>query len=193
VSNIKDTLKPDTLGLQECDEPDTIRTRTGYSAVSPFKGAQGVAVKPGLFEVAQSGSRDIQATGKWGPRYVTWAQLTHLPSGRKFWHFNTHWCVHSGNGHTCNSNVRRTGAQNMLQVIREKAGTTAPVVVTGDFNAAIGEAGPQEFLQNGFALAKNSWVDAIFYSRNHWSLISASTGDASHSDHRPIIAELQLL
>jgi len=192
VKNIKDTLRADTLGLQECDRPDTIKTRTGYEAVSPFKGAQGVVVKPGLFSVEQQGSADIGATGKWGPRYVTWAKLTHLSSGRSFFHFNSHWCVHSGKGHTCNSQVRHTGAKNMLKVIREQAGTSAPVLITGDFNADINEPGPQEFLQSGFELAKNSWVDAIFYSRDHWSLVDAAVGSAAQSDHRPIIADLQM-
>lgn len=191
VKNIKDTLNVDTLGLQECDEPDTIRARTSFSAASPFRGAQGVSVRPGLFAVEQSGSRDIGATGKWGPRYVTWAKLTHGASGRSFFHFNSHWCVHSGNGHTCNSHVRHTGAKNMLQTIREVAGTS-PVVITGDFNADIGESGPQEFLQNGFELAKSHWVDAIFFSSEHWSLVNAVVGDAAQSDHKPIVAELRL-
>ena len=39
--------------------------------------------------------------------------------------------------------------------------------------------------------AENAWVDCIFYS-HHWELRRHGTGDASHSDHRPIFAELQL-
>jgi len=191
INNIKNVLQADTLGLQECDSAETIKTRTGYDAASPFEGAQGVVVKPGLFEVAASGSTDIQATGKWGPRFVTWAELIHLPSGRTMFHFNTHWCVHNGNGHVCDSSVRKTGAENMLQVIRDVAGTS-PVVITGDFNADISESGPQVFLENGFRLAKRSWVDAIFYSDAHWSVVTASKGDAAQSDHRPVVAELQL-
>lgn len=192
VDNIKDTLQADSLGLQECDEPETISSRTSYLPASPFKGAQGVMVKPNLFQVVQSGSQDIQAAGKWGARYVTWAELTHSPSGRTFWHFNTHWCVHNGNGRTCNSDTRNIGAQNMLNVIREKAGD-APVVITGDFNAAMTEAGPQQFTNNGFTLAKSNWVDAVFYSTAHWQVLSTATGDYAHSDHKPIIAELLLV
>jgi len=191
IDNIK-SFQADTLGLQECDEPRQIEGRAGYIAASPFKGAQGVVVKPGVFKVEQAGSSDIRATGKWGPRYVTWAELTHLDSGRRFWHFNTHWCVHSGNGHTCTSDTRHVGAKNMLAVIREKAGTESPVVVTGDFNAELGEAGPQYFLQNGFSLAINNWVDSIFVSTEHWEVRSTSVGDFSYSDHRPVIARLRL-
>jgi len=191
VNNIKNTLRADALGLQECDDPEIIRARTGYTRASPFKGAQGVSVKPGLFDVGRTGFRDIQATGKWGPRYVTWAELTHRPSGRTFFHFNTHWCVHSGKGHTCNAGTRYTGARNMLDVIRQEAGSAA-VVITGDFNAGIGEDGPQHFIRNGFTLAKSSWVDAIFYSSDHWNVKSTTKGDPAHSDHAPVIAVLEL-
>jgi len=191
ADNIKDTLQADTLGLQECDSASVIRDRTGYEAASPFEGAQGVVVHPGRFRVGRTGARDIQATGKWGPRYVTWAELTDLGSDRTFWHFNTHWCVHNGNGRTCNSDVRYTGAQHMLDAIRQEAGS-APVVITGDFNAAMGEAGPQHFLANGFELAGSNWVDAIFYTKEHWEVISTSTGNPANSDHAPVIATLKM-
>lgn len=192
VANIKN-MQADALGLQECNDPGTITSRTGnmYGAVSPFKDNQGVMVKPGLFTVEAQGSRDLQARGKWGARYVTWVKLRHAPSGRSMFLFNTHWCVHSGNGYTCDSGVRHTGAKNMLRAIREVAGTSSPVVITGDFNAGMGEPGPRELLQNGFALAKHSGVDAIFYSQGHWSVVRASAGDAANSDHRPVIVELQ--
>jgi len=190
-NNIRDSLQADVLGVQECDDPSLIQSRTGYAPASPFKGAQGVLIKPSLFEVGNTGFSDLQATGKWGPRYVTWAQLTHKASGRTFWHFNTHWCVHSGNGRTCSAQKRFTGAQNMLAVIRQQAGS-APVVITGDFNAGMGESGPRHFLQNGFSLAVDHWVDAVFYSTAHWQKSWTGTGDAAHSDHRPVMAELLL-
>jgi len=192
TNNIKDTLKADVLGLQECDNPGLIRDRTGYTPASPFAGAQGIVVKPGLFRVDDSGSQDIQATGKWGPRHVTWAKLIDHASGHTFWHFNTHWCVHSGNGRSCSANKRYIGARNMLRIIQEKAGN-APVIITGDFNAHLNEPGPQHFLQNGFSIAVDHWVDVIFYSKDHWHVRRTSVGDAAHSDHRPVVAELQLL
>lgn len=193
VANIKN-MQADTIGLQECNDPGTIMSRTGnmYGVVSPFRDNQGVMVKPGLFTVEAQGSRDLQARGKWGARYVTWAKLRHAPSGRAFFHFNTHWCVHSGNGYTCDSGVRHTAAKNMLRTIRDVAGASSPVLITGDFNAGMGERGPQELLRNGFGLAKNSGVDAIFYSKGHWSVVRASEGDAANSDHRPVIVDFQL-
>jgi len=191
IDNIKERLEPDVLGLQECDDAYLMQGRTGYLPASPFAGAQGVMVNPSLFTVGDSGSRDIEATGKWGARYVTWAQLTHKSSGGMFWHFNTHWCVHNGNGQTCGPEKRYVGAQNMLNIIHEKAGS-APVIITGDFNAGLGEQGMQHFLQNGFSLAVNHWVDAIFYTTAHWQKGSTGTGSAAHSDHKPVIAELKL-
>lgn len=192
IANIRG-MQADTLGLQECNDAGAVASRTGnmYTAVSPFNDNQGVMMKPGVFNVLAQGSRDLQARGKWGNRYVNWVKLRHVVSGRSFWHFNTHWCVASGNGYTCNSGVRAAGAKNMVRAIREVAGSS-PVVVTGDFNAGMGEQGIQEFLRNGFALARNSGVDAIFYSRAHWSVVGATVGSASGSDHSPVIVDLQL-
>ncbi|CAE6922422.1 unnamed protein product [Symbiodinium natans] len=193
IDNIRERLAPSAIGLQECDSPSRIQESTGLAQASTFAGAQGVMMDPSQLRVVAgtSGSQDLQATGKWGPRHVTWVQLADRATGRTFWHFNTHWCVHSGNGRTCNAEVRYTGAKNMLTVIREKAGNS-PVVVTGDFNANMNEQGPQHFLQNGFRLAVVEWVDAIFYSE-HWNLVSQGSGDAAGSDHRPVFAELELL
>jgi len=190
TDNIKDTLRADVLGLQECDDPSLIESRTGYTPASPFAGAQGIVVRPGAFAAGDSGSRDIQVTGRWGPCHVTWAKLTHNPTGRTFWHFNTHWRVHSGYSQTCDASKRYAGAQSMLAVIRERAGHGAPVVITGDFNANMDEHGPQLFLQNGFSLAISHWIDAVFYSTDHWQLQGQETGSSAHSDHSPVVAEL---
>ena len=47
------------------------------------------------------------------------------------------------------------------QAIRELVGSPPePVIVTGDFNAEMDERGPQHFLQSGFQLAVNEWVDS---------------------------------
>eukprot|EP00438_Fugacium_kawagutii_P004564 Skav202822 [mRNA] locus=scaffold3852:113832:115656:- [translate_table: standard] len=134
-------------------------------------------VRSGRFRASSAGSKDLKATGKWGPRYVTWVKLTEpgLPgdaasmgahhgggftkgsdfrtlradpfrlndesTGKFFWHFNTHWCVHSEGNRVCNEGVRYRGARsgavrgwNMVKAIQDVAGN-APVVVTGDFNA----------------------------------------------------------
>jgi len=191
TDNIKNNLRPDVLGMQECDDPRLIEQRTGYVAASEFAGAQGVAVKPGVFRIGNRGKQDIQATGKWGPRYVTWAQLIHS-SGRTFWHFNTHWCVHSGNGHHCDANTRYNGAKQMLQIIQQRT-QGAPAIITGDFNAGMSEPGIEHFKQNGFKLVISEWVDAIFVSEGQWKVHNTGRGDGAHSDHRPVFAELEFV
>merc|ERR1712232_211432 len=131
----------------------------------------------------------------WGPRFVTYAKLTHRLSGTTFWHFNSHWCVAtgwnaSGIHNTCDASKRLTGAQNMLRIIQEKA-VNMPAIITGDLNALPGEPGPALFLQNGFSLAINKYVDYIFYTTSHWTVRNAGNGDQRGSDHWPIFAELQ--
>merc|ERR1712050_9916 len=109
-----------------------------------------------------------------------------------FWHFNTHWCVHSGRGQTCSPSTRLNGARNMLSVIQQKA-RREPVVITGDFNADMSEPGPQHFMKNGFSLVVNDWVDAIFVSDGHWKTVRTGKGDKDGSDHRPVFADLEFI
>lgn len=187
LENIKSNLKPDTIGLQECDSPEVLES-LGLQRASPFEAAQGVMSGARLRSVG-GGHEDLEATGKWGKRYVTWAEFR---EGEKahFWHFNTHWCVHSDEQHTCNEEVRFAGARKMVETIRKVAGD-GPVLVTGDFNAQMEERGPQHLLNSGLKLAVNEWVDSIFYS-DHWELLAKGAKEASGSDHRPIYAQLRL-
>jgi endonuclease/exonuclease/phosphatase family metal-dependent hydrolase len=205
LRNIRDNLGSALLGVQECDDPWLVQQSTGYQPASSFAGAQGTFVDGGLFEVSSAagatGHQDLQATGKWGPRYATWAQVSHKPTGRSIWHFNTHWCVHSGNGRTCTWETRLSGARNMVDLIREKAGTQGgalrdPVVVTGDFNVfngGVNEAGMQHFLNNGFSLAKYAFVDFVLFSTPHFRAVTSGVGDSAGSDHAPVFAELEFL
>lgn len=190
LRNIKSDLRPDTIGFQECDSPELLKSRTGLEVASKFAGAQGIMVKSGKFRILSAGSRDLEATGKWGTRYMTWARLEDPRTQQRFWHFNTHWCVHSNSSHVCDEETRYRGAKTMVKAIHELVGAE-PVIVTGDFNAEMDERGPQHFLQSGFQLAVNEWVDSIFYS-NDWELLSQGTGSSAGSDHHPVYAELRL-
>lgn len=190
MNNIRN-LVPDTVGLQECGSTSILQSRSGYQPASQWGDSNGVAVKPGVFTVLSSGSRNLNARGRWGDRYVTWARLQHRSSGRTFWHFNSHWCCCSASGYTCDGNTRYTGASNMLQAIQQNAGSE-PVVITADFNAPQNEQSIQLFLRNGFTVAQWNWVDAVMYSTAHWTKISSSTGSPEGSDHSPVIADLRL-
>lgn len=191
LNNIKSDLRPDTIGFQECDSPELLESRTHLQVASKFEGAQGIMVKPRRFRILSTGSRDLEATGHWGTRYMTWAKLEDTRSQRHFWHFNTHWCVASNSSHVCDEETRYHGAKTMVKAIFELAGKD-PVLVTGDFNAEIDERGPQHFLANGLKLAVNEWVDSIFYS-DHWELLSHGTGSAAGSDHHPVYAQFRLM
>eukprot|EP00913_Durusdinium_trenchii_P012280 g11530.t1 len=159
---------------RECDSPEVLES-LGLQRASPFEAAQGVMSGARLRSVG-GGHEDLEATGKWGKRYVTWAEFR---EGEKahFWHFNTHWCVHSDEQHTCNEEVRFAGARKMVETIRKVAGD-GPVLVTGDFNAQMEERGPQHLLNSGLKLAVNEWVDSIFYS-DHWELLAKGAKEAS--------------
>lgn len=61
------------------------------------------------------------------PRVVTWAKFKDSATGKSFFHFNTHF-DHRG------ERARVESARLLLQSIKRIAGTTTPVVVTGDFN-----------------------------------------------------------
>jgi endonuclease/exonuclease/phosphatase family metal-dependent hydrolase len=194
INNIVDTLKPDILGVQECHDPRKVANEAHLQVASDFAGAQGTFVKASRVSSISKGHMDIGATGKWGPRYMTWAKLSF--NGKEFYHFNTHWCVQNGNGRTCNKHVRLGGAQNMMAKINELTNNLAtPAILTGDFNTfeeGFHSYGPKHFMDNGFALAKSAYVDAVFYSAAHWTLGHASVGRQEGSDHRPIQAYLTL-
>lgn len=75
IKNIKQKLKPDTIGFQECDSPRQIGDRTGFlQRATDFKGAQGVMTQRRL-QASEASFRDLQATGKWGKRYVPRSSL----------------------------------------------------------------------------------------------------------------------
>lgn len=67
----------------------------------------------------------------------------------------------------------------MLKAIQDNAGDS-PAIITGDFNANMNELGIRHFLENGFSLAVNDWVDAIFYSK-HWDLLTTGVGEMAGS------------
>jgi len=194
IANINDVLQPDILGTQECDDPGKIKDDTGLVPVSSFDGAQGTFVKPSLVLSSNSGKYDINAAGFWGVRWVTWVK--HTTASKSFFHFNTHWCVQD-----CNDDTRDIGARNMLDKINELTNNLeTPAIITGDFNAfggsrrrRLNEKGPNEFLQNGFEIAIENYVDGIFYSTGHWSVGATLVGEMAGSDHKPLVAELTLL
>lgn len=53
-SRARSDLQPDTIGFQECDSPELLKSRIGLEVASKFAGAQGIMVKPGTFKASWS-------------------------------------------------------------------------------------------------------------------------------------------
>ena len=51
---------------------------------------------------------------------MTWARLEDPRNQRRFWHFNTHWCVHSNASHICDEDTRYRGAKTMVKAVGMK-------------------------------------------------------------------------
>jgi len=48
---------------------------------------------------------------------MTWAKLEDR-NERRFWRFNTHWCVHSNASHVCDEETRYRGAKTMVKAAK---------------------------------------------------------------------------
>lgn len=136
-------------------------------------------------------------------RIVTWAHLKDLDHNKSIFIFNTHF-DHKG------KTAREESAKLLVEKIGEIAHEDAPVFVTGDFNALIGNA-IMEPITEAFLNARstaeeadkkksfNNWgnklvsrnIDFIFY--NHATALAYRTvtedfGVPFVSDHYPLIA-----
>lgn len=194
IGNIKDALRADVLGLQECEDPALLERRLGVVAAAPFEAAAGVLAQPNAVAVGSKGSRALQLPGETGTRAVSWVQLTQKASGKVFWLFNTHWCLWRSGTHWCRGDApeqRLAAARMMLQLVKEVA-AGAPVVIAGDFNAKGGEPGMKAVMMAGFELAAEDGAGAIFVSAAHWSKVWGGSGNAAGSDQRPVIADIRL-
>ncbi|KAA3613680.1 MAG: endonuclease [Calditrichaeota bacterium] len=146
-------------------------------------------------------------------RIVTWAQMTDIANGTSFFFFNTHF-DHRG------VEARRHSAALIMDKIREMAGSEA-VILSGDFNfdassapyslltradkplfdtrvvvgdAAYGPFGTYTGFQPDENILKN--IDFIFVNeRWHvWrqGIIAENWNGIVPSDHRPVVADLEL-
>ena len=75
-------------------------------------------------------------------RICSWGKFFHKPSGTVIYHFNTHMDLDETN--------RQQSYYLIKQKIEEIASKTAPVIVTGDYNAVQTEDSYKLFLNSGF-------------------------------------------
>ena len=95
---------------------------------------------------------EVPGSRSWGAgctRQVTWMKLRHLPSGKYFYWFNTHFDHVS-------EEARQGGAKLLLKKINEICGKL-PVIITGDFNSPEDSAAWNVLTSGGF---KDSWLEA---------------------------------
>ena len=86
-----------------------------------------------------SDTPEVPGSMTWGNRITrvcTWGRFIHKPSGKAFYHFNTHFDTYSGD------EVHERSAALLVEKIEELAGDN-PVIVTGDFNESVGSNGYQ--------------------------------------------------
>jgi endonuclease/exonuclease/phosphatase family metal-dependent hydrolase len=160
VAFVADTIKkhsPDIVGLQEAfrsqlDDlkpllPDFAEVGVGredgrekgeYSAILYRKSVLSV-LESGTFWYSDTPT--VPGSRSWGnkvTRICTWARFLHKPSGRNFWHFNSHWDHES-------AEARSKSARMLAERVAARNDRKEPVIVTGDFNAGE-DSEPLKFL-----------------------------------------------
>jgi endonuclease/exonuclease/phosphatase family metal-dependent hydrolase len=78
------------------------------------------------------------------PRVCTWSHFKHLPSGRSFYVFNTHWDHES-------EEARTKSVQLLTERIEQRKHPADPFMITGDFNCGE-QSAPIQALRKSLAL-----------------------------------------
>lgn len=97
---------------------------------------------------------EVAGSQAWGatlPRMVTWGLFELRDSGKRFYHYNTHF-QHTAQGSEARVNSARLIADRIGRLPKD-----APLVLTGDFNAAAQESEPYKILTAGLT---DAWVTA---------------------------------
>jgi endonuclease/exonuclease/phosphatase family metal-dependent hydrolase len=144
------------------------------------------------------------------PRMVTWALLEIQGSGKRFYHFNTHF------PHRRKDEAARLNCAKVIAGRLEKLPKDVPLILTGDFNAAAGgevyqvfagaledawvtaakRSGPECTLSGFKGNTTGPRIDWIFY-RGRLKALEAETVTRNQdgrypSDHYPVWAVLEL-
>ncbi|OGT90233.1 MAG: hypothetical protein A2286_04845 [Gammaproteobacteria bacterium RIFOXYA12_FULL_61_12] len=140
-------FEPDLLGLQECRDDAQAEFVRAHLLDYPFYGVHregpgdtALEMAPLLFrrsafQLLKTGhfwlseTPEIPGSKSWGsvyPRTLTWAQLTHQPTGRPLIYVNTHFDYEP---------TAIDGDALFLRQWLDQICEESPVIVTGDFNA----------------------------------------------------------
>lgn len=156
---------------------------------------------------------DVPGSMSWNvslPRMVTWGLFEIQGSGRRFYHFNTHF------PHRKEDEAARHHCARLIAARLEKLPQDVPLILTGDFNAPAGgevyqvfaatledawakaaeRTGPECTLSGFTGRTTGPRIDWILY-RGGWKALAAETVTKNDhgrypSDHYPVLALLQL-
>jgi endonuclease/exonuclease/phosphatase family metal-dependent hydrolase len=136
--NILNKMKhyaPDIMGCQEVEgnanwiAGDTVDATKGGFAVAGQHAGHAIFYRSNLFNVEDQGAFNINEQDQWGLRQLAWVKFLHKPSGQRFLHFNTHWCV-------CGEPQLFQTAQDVAHWVADVRArfNNPPAMLTGDFN-----------------------------------------------------------
>ena len=231
VINLIHKYMPDLLGVQEAVSQQMADLRAGLADYGSYGVGRNdgresgefsaVFFRHNRFELCDQGtfwlSESPDTTGSKGwdaalPRICSWIKLKDRSTNKEIYYFNTHF-DHRG------ENARRESARLILNRIQQMAGSSIPVILTGDFNATPQSNAYRTLITNSPLIdAKLSsqsahtgpdgtWstfnarstigdrIDYIFVTSSHFQVLNHAhlTDSYDHSypsDHLPALTEL---
>ena len=111
-------------------------------------------------------------------RICSWGKFFHKPSGTVIYHFNTHMDLDEKN--------RQQSYYLIKQKIEEIASKTAPVIVTGDYNAVQTEDSYKLFLNSGFLYDSYTRAKQKFVTNGTCPGFNANNYSITGGDYRRI-------
>ena len=111
-------------------------------------------------------------------RICSWGKFFHKPSGTVIYHFNTHMDLDEKN--------RQQSYYLIKQKIEEIASKTAPVIVTGDYNAVQTEDSYKLFLNSGFLYDSYTRAKQKFVTNGTCPGFNANNYSTAGGDYRRI-------
>lgn len=153
VINVIKEKSPDIIGLQEMNEgvqhKDLKAALPDYGIWDGNEGGEGqkrpIMWKSSVYEKIDGGIYKHQRYSDSEKQPAPWVKLRNKINNSELYVFNYH-----GIAHDSNADKKIKGAKDLVKAINEIAGSSAPVVITGDFNSDYGKFAHPIILAAGF-------------------------------------------